>query len=596
MEKLENSHSPIILPGKQITIRKLSPAVQQNSVQLPNSKDKCELPQVLTKNKQITILPINPTNQQNRQKFAPQLAQPVRVQQMLLQPQQGKRKPVQKNSSKIQMTPLLAGKNIRPQITITQPTSTHSNVHSQKLHHLIHNAPKTNDIIENIVNEVSASSPTKQTSDSPSMQLTDRNQASTTATHLQMQNVQQNLQNCKNASTSLSESVKTHTVSLPQSLASLTNTLNPTLQISSHDPEQSTVPDLLPQKSLFHQNSALQGVPSVSSLQTQISHNTVQPSRSVSKSPQLSKTESPVSQMNVQIASNMKSSTQPQTKFSVSQTTSPSQTATQHLHNSVQSSFQQTMVSQSNVHHTQQKQHNEQPVSFSSHLHSSSPRLSLSSSHQPQNTSQNQHNAPRKRKSVNKQPSKKSQHQLSLMTQNSALQPQAAEAAQQFLHSQLSDHHLSENHFPNFSHHMSNSDFQAFSNFSSHKQVSHIQHPQPLHPLQHSQEHSLPAHLQHMSHLYPMLPHSTGSPSLPDIQPPAPRAWPVPQPSVSSLHPYSQSSPYYSSGQESSQFSFQPSSFPLPPSSVPSNLIQSDCNVNAGSEGDKSSRINSSDL
>lgn len=68
----------------------------------------------------------------------------------------------------------------------------------------------------------------------------------------------------------------------------------------------------------------------------------------------------------------------------------------------------------------------------------------------------------------------------------------------------------------------------------AHERVSQIQH-------QHSQEHSLPPHLQHTCHLY----------STSDEQPP-----------VSSLHPFSQSSLYYSSGQKSSRFS--PSSSPMP--------------------------------
>ncbi|GIY92447.1 uncharacterized protein CEXT_226411 [Caerostris extrusa] len=140
---------------------------------------------------------------------------------------------------------------------------------------------------------------------------------------------------------------------------------------------------------------------------------------------------------------------------------------------------------------------------------------------------------------------------------------------------------------------MPSSNFPAFANFSSHKPVSHIQHPQPLHPLQHGQEHILPPHFQHMSHMYPMSPHVSGSPSsLPDMQPPAPRAWPVPQPAVSSFHPFSQSSSFYSSGQENSQYSFQPSSFSLAPSLVASNTNQSE----SGLAGEKTPQISSSDL
>ncbi|GFS38893.1 helicase ARIP4 [Nephila pilipes] len=581
-DKLENSFQSSILPGKQITIRKVSPSSPQNVMSI--SKEKCEIPQVLSKNKQITIMPINPTNQQNRQKFAPQLAQPVRVQQMLLQPQQGKRKPFQK-SSKAQISPLLSGKNVRPQITITQPTPAHSNIHSQKLRQSIPHQQKNHDFLESIC-ESSMNSPSKQTEDSANMG-SERSHSPAIVPSLQNPSVSEILQNSKGISISLSEPTKASSTSLPDSLASLTNKLNPNLQISPI--EQSNISDVLPQKNIFHQKN----VTATSTLQTQNTLNTEQSSQPICKSPQSSiKTDSSVQQLNV--SQNMyglkPTSSHPQINFPVSQATSLPSAVSSQLHNSDQT-FQPHVISQTNLHQMQTKQHSElQPLQYVSQTNLSQiPRSAVVSPHPIQTAPQNRHIPSRKRKSTNKVASKKSQHEHSLVSSNHPLQSQSSEAIQQF-------HHLPENHFSSFPHHMSGSDFQAFPNFSSHKQVSHIQHPQPLHPLQHSQEHVLP-HLQHMSHIYPIASHLTGSPSsLTDMQPPAPRAWPVPQPAVSSFHPFGQSSSFYSSGQESSQFSFQPSSFSLTPSSVASTTNQSESNILSGSGGEKTSQISSSDL
>ncbi|GFY54378.1 uncharacterized protein TNIN_203711 [Trichonephila inaurata madagascariensis] len=572
----ENSFQPSVLPGKQITIRKVSPSSPQSV--MSSSKEKCEIPQVLSKNKQITIMPINPSNQQNRQKFAPQLAQPVRVQQMLLQPQQGKRKPFQK-SSKVQISPLLPGKNVRPQITITQPTSTRSNIHSQKLRQSIPQQ-KNPDFLESIC-ESSLNSPSKQTEDSINIG-SERSHSPAIVQSLQTSSVSEILQNSKGISISLSDSSKANA----DSLASLTNKMNPNLLISPV--EQPSISDVLPQKNVFHQKN----VTSTSSLQTQNTLNTEQLSQPMCKSPQSSiKTDSSVQQLNVsQNMYGLKPTSSHQANFSVSQATSLPSSVSSQLHSSDQT-FQSHMVSQSNMHQMQTKQHSElQSLQFATQTNSSQiPRSGVASPHPTQAVSQNRHMPSRKRKATNKVASKKSQHEHSLVSPNHPMQSHSSEAIQQF-------HHLPENHFSSFPHHLSGSDFQAFSNFSSHKQVSHIQHPQPLHPLQHSQEHVLP-HLQHMSHMYPMASHLAGSPSsLTDMQPPAPRAWPVPQPAVSSFHPFSQSSSFYSSGQESSQFSFQPSSFSLPPSSVASSTNQSESNILSGSGGEKTSQISSSDL
>ncbi|KAF8785911.1 Helicase ARIP4 like protein [Argiope bruennichi] len=586
-DKADGSFQSAMLPGKQITIKKVSPS-SQNALPLSSAKEKCEIPQVLSKNKQITIMPVNPSNQQNRQKFAPQLAQPVRVQQMLLQPQQGKRKPFQKSSSKVQITPLLTGKNVRPQITITQPTSTQSNIQSHKLRQSIPlQHPKNSDFLENMC-ESNINSPTKQTDDSSSAGL-EASQSSNAATPVQTPSVSEILQNSKDISISLTEPSKTNTPSLPDSLASISNKLNPNLQISPV--EQSNVSDTLPQKNTFNNPK---NITSTSNLQTQMTHNAVQSSQPLCKSPQPSaKADSTVQQLNAsQNLYGLKPSpSHSQTNFPVSQATSMSSVVSPQQYQNSDQTFQHHPVSQSNLHEMHTKQHNEQALQYTSHS-SQNPRLSATP-HSAHAVSQNQQLTTRKRKSTNKAATKKSQHEHPLMSPSHSLQPQLIETSQQFHHSQLSDHHLPENHFPNFPQPMPSSDFQAFSNFSAHKPVSHIQHPQPLHPLQHGQEHVLPSHLQHMSHMYPMSPHLTGNPSsLTDMQPPAPRAWPVPQPAVSSFHPFSQSSSFYSSGQESSQFSFQPSSFSLSPSSVASNTSQSE----GGSGGEKASQINSSDL
>lgn len=732
LEKSEKS--PTIFPGKHITIRKIT----SNTHNTPSSKEKCEIPQMLSKNKQITILPINPSSQQSRQKFAPQLAQPVRVQQMLLQPQQGKRKPVQKSTTKIQMSPLLSGKNVRPQITITQPTSLHSGLQSQK----VRQSPslqtsKNLEFSDKTSSDQNITSAKQSAADSSIVKVGERSTKSSVAP-------QQSVQSNKSSPMSPSESGKAHGSLLPPSLAALA--VNPNLQITPAPRSEPSVSDLLPQKSCFqgkslvqnsssttclqnensqnahtlksglqitpasrpetsvseplmikttqHSKSTLQNIsvsssvpseqlnnvvtttkstlqisstsePSVSDLlphrtlfhskspvqnasglQAEQSHNVVQslnpnlqitpvprsesssssdlytrpkptaPNSLVTAGTQLehsvhsinsitktthltSKTENTIPQVSVSQNTASKSSTSQQlTNFSDTLSTSSPQIQNQQVQNSVQpSSFQQLLSQQSNSEIKQKPQNQSHSIPYSSQSLPNT-QMSFVSSVSSLPVSQNQHVPTRKRKS-NKQPSKKSQQQSTqqpqhlLMSQNHVLQSQTMESTQAFLHPQLSDHLLPENHFPAFSHHISSSDFTAFSNFS-HKAAAHIQHPQPLHPLQHSQEHSLLPHLQHMSHLYPMPPHLAGT-SLPDTQPPAPRAWPVPQPSVSSFHPFSQSSSFFSSGQESSQFSF-PSSFPLPPSSLTPSLTQSDSNANVASGSEKSSRISTSDM
>lgn len=590
-DKFESNLKPSLMPGKQVTIRKISPNSPQS---LSSLKEKCEIPQVLSKNKQITIMPINPTTQQNRQKVAPQLAQPVRVQQMLLHPQQGKKKLFQKGASKVQMTPMFVTKNMRPQITITQPASLHSNVHSLKSSQGNTQEPqKDSDFMEN-VNESHRNSPAKQNEESSNVP-SDKDLSPNVISPLQAQSVPQGMP--KGISISLSEPTKSTAVTLPDSLASITSKLNPNLQISPV--EQPSASDLLPQKNVFHSNSSMQAVSSTSSQQNQITH-TAQSPHSMCKSPQLSsKTESPVLQQNMY---GLKSSSQSQNNFSVSQ----ANVVPSSISNPAQTSdlpFQYPLTSQTNIHQLQPKLLSEQQsVQYTSQTSiSQNPQLTITP-HQPQNVSINQQLASRKKKSATKSTSKKPDsslmtpnHPLQSQGQSHPLQSQVQEPTPQFRHSQLPNHHLPENHFPSFSH-MSGPEFPAFSSFSSHKPASHIQHPQPLHPLQHSQEHALPPHLQHMSHMYPMSPHLTVTPSLTDMQPIAPRAWPVPQPTVSSFHPFSQSSSFYSSGQESSQFSFHPSPFSLPSSSLASNSNQSESNINSGSEGDKASHMNSSNL
>lgn len=715
MEKPERQ--PTIFPGKHITIRKISP----NSSS-PVSKEKCEIPQVLSKNKQITILPINPSAQQNRQKFAPQLAQPVRVQQMLLQPQQGKRKPIQKNPTKVQISPLLSGKSPCPQIAVSQPTSSNSNIQLQKIRHPLSIQPSKNTDVSEKNNEQNTPS-IKPNSESSSAKMSERSSKTYPVV------LPQSNQNNKNTSVTVSESGKNHGSILPPSLAALA--VNPNLQITPASRADSSQSDLGSQKSGFSTKSLCQNSLATSYLQNENCQNThsIKSSLQITPTPcpetsdslllkaaQHSKTPnqnmpatsgtlmeqsntvssnkhvlsissssesttasdtlssrtlfyskspiqnpsghqaeqapnvvqslnhhlqitpvphsepSSISDLFSQPKSVVQNSSQidhdvhatksshlfnkmeisppqvsiPQTVTNKSSTltisdssstistasslSSASQVSTKQLQSSTHSSFQQILSTLTNS-EAKQKQ---QTVSYSSQSLPNT-QVSLTSTVSSASVSQNQHTTSRKRKSSNKQPSKKSQQQHLVMSQNHVLQSQTMETSQPFLHPQISDHVLSENHFPTFPHLISGTDFTTFSNFSSHKTAAHIQHPQPLHPLQHSQEHSLLPHLQHMSHLYPIPPHLPGTSSLPDTQPPAPRAWPVPQPSVSSFHPFSQSSPFFSSGQESSQLSF-PSSFPLPPSTLTSSLTQSDSNSNVVSVNEKSSRISTSNM
>ncbi|XP_071044335.1 myb-like protein Q [Parasteatoda tepidariorum] len=492
--------------------------------------------------------------QQNRQKLAPQLAQPVRVQQMLLQPQQGKKKTFHK-TSKIQMTPMFGGKGVRPHITITQPTISSQ---SPKIRQSSVTLSQKNVGIEENSFEENANSPSKL-SDACNLHQSLQSQMPSSTSPLE--NVSQILQNNKNISISLSEPSKNSTSSVPDPAGSLSNKLNPNFQISSV-PEQLSVSEILPQKSnQYHINT------STSNLQPHLSHNAMHSTQSESKSLLTNKSELSVQPINMpQTVCDSNQSPQ-QKSFAALQSPSILSTGTTSQQNS-DISFQPTLGQQTSVNPVNQKQLSEQSLQYNQQDHSS-PRLPQ---HQFHMASQNPQTMPRKRKSSNKQASKKTQPQLGLMTQSHSLQTQA-DSSQQFHHSPIADHHLPENHFPNFSHHVPNSDFQSFSNFSPRK--PHIQHPQPLHPLQHSQDPTLPPHLQHLSHLYSVPPHLAGSP-ITEMQPP--RAWPQPP-----FHPFSQSSPYYSSDQESSHFSFQ-SSFP----SVASNQSES--------SEDKSPRISSSDV